>query len=450
MDEHQDNNTPIVETPTPDINQLIENWSSTPPNEHIEIFLSLPRHHAEELFLSLTALDRSEIYQQVPFYDRRSWLRLLAPDDIVDLLQQMTSEQATEAMSFLDPQTRIDVQALSAYAEDKAGGLMNPRFARLRPDISVEEAIRYLRAQTRADIETIYYAYVLDNKQKLLGVASLRQLFIAHPAKMVTDIMVKGDDLITIPENLDQEEISRLFAKSEQVALPVVDAEGHMKGIVTFDDVVKITEEEATEDMQKLGGMQALEAPYFKTSFFLMLRKRAGWLLVLFLGELFTATAMAHYEEQIAKMLVLTLFIPLIISSGGNSGSQASTLIIRAMALGEVRIIDWWRVMVREAGAGLCLGLILGLIGLARVYLVPLGISVQADQYFLISLTVGSSLIGIVFWGTLVGSMLPFLFRRIGFDPATASAPFVATLVDVTGLILYFSMASLIFAGKLF
>ncbi|MBY0315258.1 MAG: magnesium transporter [Bdellovibrionales bacterium] len=446
MSEQQENNTAVE---SPDINQLIENWSTTAPGQHIEIFLSLPRHHAEELFLSLSAQDRAEIYLQVPFYDRRSWLRLLAPDDIVDLFQQMTAEQVSEAMTFLDPQTRIDVQALSAYAEDKAGGLMNSRYARLRPDISVEEAIRYLRAQTRADIETIYYAYVLDNKQKLQGVASLRQLFIAHPAKLVADIMVKGDDLITLADNLDQEEISRIFAKTEQVALPVVDAEGHMKGIVTFDDVVKVTEEEATEDMQRVGGMSALESPYFKASFFMMLRKRAGWLLVLFIGELFTATAMAHYEDQIAKTLVLTLFIPLIISSGGNSGSQASTLIIRAMAIGEVRIIDWWRVMMREAGAGLCLGLILGVIGLLRVYLIPLGVHVQADHYFLISITVGLSLIGIVFWGTFVGSMLPFIFRRIGFDPATASAPFVATLVDITGLILYFSVAQAILTGTL-
>jgi magnesium transporter len=298
-------------------------------------------------------------------------------------------------------------------------------------------------------VETIYYAYVLDKTQKLLGVVSLRQLFRSAPAQRVEDIMVRGEQLVTVREEEDQEHIARIFSGSEFLALPVVDEEEHMKGIVTIDDIVHVVQEEATEDIQKFGGIEALDEPYFKISFLKMIRKRAGWLLVLFFGEMFTATAMGRYEDQISKAVVLALFIPLIISSGGNTGSQASTLIIRAMALGEVRLRDWWRVFVREVTSGLALGLILGLVGLLRVFFWPGGHTLYGEHYGLISLTVGCSLIGVVMWGTLTGSMLPFLLKKVGFDPATASAPFVATLVDVTGIVIYFSMARLILGGLL-
>ncbi|MEZ4846268.1 MAG: magnesium transporter [Bdellovibrionota bacterium] len=349
----------------------------------------------------------------------------------------------------LDPQTRVEVRALLAYREDQAGGLMSPRFARVRPEMSVEEALRYLRVQTRADLETIYYGYALDNEQRLLGVVSLRQLF-ASPAHMrVDEIMVKHPDLITLKDNEDQEMIAREFGKWNFYALPVVDDQGHMKGIVTVDDMVDVVQKEASEDIQKFGGVEALEAPYFNTKFLSMIQKRAGWLMVLFVGEMFTATAMGYFEHQISSAVVLTLFIPLIISSGGNTGSQASTLVIRAMALGEIRIRDWWRVMGREIAAGLFLGGILGLLGFARILFWPTSATVYGQHYALISVTVGISLLGIVLWGTLVGSMLPFLFRMIKVDPATASAPFVATLVDVTGLIIYFTVANIILAGTL-
>lgn len=427
-----------------ELDKLINEWSSLSSDEHEQIFLKLDRKTAEDFFLRLSAADQVEIFRLLPERDRRTWMRLLAPDDAADLIQHLNEDERRQAFNLLDPQTRTEVSALLAYREDQAGGLMNSRFARLRPDMTVEEAIRYLRAQTKTQVETIYYAYVLDQNQILLGVVSLRLLFTSPPSAIVDQIMVKGDALIKVPENQDQEETARLFNNSELMALPVVDPDGRMKGIVTFDDVVKVVEQEATEDIQKIGGMEAMDAPYFQVGFLEMIRKRAGWLMVLFVGEMFTATAMSYYEEEISKAVVLALFIPLIISSGGNSGSQASTLVIRSMALGEIRIRDWWRVLFREALSGLALGVLLGTLGLARILLWPSSSTLYGPHYGLISLAVGCSLVGIVLWGTLAGSMLPLLLKRWGFDPATASAPLVATLVDVTGLIIYFTVANLI------
>lgn len=432
-----------------EVHQLLELWPSLAPNEHLDQFFALSRVAAAELFLHLTPSDQAEIFTALPEGDRRMWIRMLAPDDGADMIQHLPEEERVKALSLLDHQTRAEVAALMAYAEDDAGGLMNSRFARLRPDMTVEEAIRYLRAQTRANVETIYYAYVLDNSQRLQGVVSLRQLFTSPSEKRISELMTGGERLITIPETLDQEEVGRTFANKEFIALPVVDEEGRMKGIVTIDDIVKVVEEEATEDIQKLGGMEALDAPYFKIGFFELMRKRAGWLLALFVGELLTASAMGYYEDQIARAVVLALFIPLIISSGGNSGSQASTLIIRALAIGEIRLSDWWRVFLRESASGLSLGLILGLGGVARIYFWPEREVLYGAHYGLISIAVGISLIGIVLWGTVCGSMLPFVLQRLKLDPAVASAPFVATLVDVTGIIIYFSVASMLLGGVL-
>jgi magnesium transporter len=363
------------------------------------------------------------------------------------VVQASPPEARESLLAELDESTRREAQALLAYAEDDAGGLMNPRFARVRPEMSIDEAISYLRKQTREKVETVYYAYVLDTRQQLLGVVSLRQLFQAAPDRRVADVMSR--DLITVAEDTDQEAVSRLFAEQGLMAIPVVDAERRMKGIVTVDDIVQVVQEEATEDIQKVGGMEALDAPYFEVGFAAMLKKRAGWLLVLFLGEMLTATAMGHFEEEIARAVVLSLFIPLIISSGGNSGSQATTLIIRSLALSEVRLRDWWRVARRELGAGLALGTILGLVGIVRILAWQALFHSYGEHAFLVALTVGLSLVGVVMWGTLSGSMLPFVLRRLGFDPASASAPFVATLVDVSGLVIYFSAASLLLHGTL-
>jgi magnesium transporter len=256
-------------------------------------------------------------------------------------------------------------------------------------------------------------------------------------------------DVVTVTDQQDQELVSKVLADHHLVAVPVVDSEGRMKGIVTFDDIVDVVREEATEDIQRIGGMEALDAPYMRIGFWHLMRKRGGWLSALFLGELLTATAMGFYEKEIARAVVLALFVPLIISSGGNSGSQATTLVIRAMALGEVRIRDWWRVIRRELGAGLVLGSLLGSIGFLRIIVWQKFSPLYGEHYVLIALTVAASLIGVVTFGTLAGSLLPFVLRSLKFDPASASAPFVATLVDVTGLLIYFSVASVILRGTL-
>jgi magnesium transporter len=427
--------------------ELQETWPLLSSDERLEGFRLLAAADADDFFLSLATRDQATLLFSLPNGERRLWARVLAPDDAADVIQETPPEERDGLLTLLDDTTHTEVIALLAYAEDAAGGLMNPRYARVRPEMSVNEAISYLRRQARERIETIYYVYVLNAQQQLLGVVSFRELFAAFGEQQVRDVM--HTDLVMVTEEMDQEALSLLFAQHDLMALPVVDAAGRMKGIVTVDDIVDVVQEEATEDIQKIGGMEALDAPYLQIGFAQMVRKRAGWLSALFLGEMLTATAMGYYEDEIARAVVLALFIPLIISSGGNSGSQASTLAIRAMALDEVRLRDWWRVVRREIAAGVVLGAILGAIGLSRILLWPTRTQIYGEHYLLIGFTVASSLIGVVLFGTVAGSMLPFLLRRLGFDPASASAPFVATLVDVTGLIIYFTMANIILHGVL-
>jgi magnesium transporter len=426
---------------------LFENWSALSTGERREKFKQLPRTEAEELFLSLKTHDQVELLEEASPLEKRSWVRLLAPDDVADLIQEMGTEHRDEILGLLDPQTKREVIALLAYAEDNAGGLMSSRFIRLRPDMSVDEAISYIRIQAKTHVETIYYAYVLATDQSLLGVVSFRELFASSPDKKIKEIMTT--DIVKVLVDTDQEQIAKVFSSQDLMAMPVVDAHNHMVGIVTFDDVAHVLQEEATEDMHKLGAVEALDAPYLKISMLEMIKKRAGWLMVLFLGEMFTATAMGYFQSEIERAVVLALFIPLIISSGGNSGSQASTLIIRAMALGEVRLRDWWRVLGRELLTGLALGTCLSLVGLTRILLWPAREQLYGPHYILVAFTVAVSIVGVVLWGTLSGSMLPFILRRMGFDPASASAPAVATLVDVTGLVIYFTVASMFLRGVL-
>ncbi|WP_394850758.1 magnesium transporter [Pendulispora brunnea] len=429
------------------LDELRDVWVVLSGSERQEGFHLLPKMDAEDFFLGLPALDMSELVLSLPPEERRSWVRLAPPDDVADLVQASPPEQREHLLALLDDPTRKEVAALLAYREDVAGGLMNPRYARVRPNLTVDEALVYLRNQARAHLGTIYYVYVMDDAQRLVGVVSLKQLFAAPPEKTVRDVM--RTDLVQVGEQTDQEAVGQLFAEHDLLAIPVVDAEGRMKGLVTVDDIVDVVQEEATEDAQKFGGMESLDAPYLKIAFFRMVKKRGGWLAALFLGEMLTATAMAHFEDQIARAVVLALFVPLIISSGGNSGSQASTLVIRAMAVGEVRLRDWWRVMRRELASGIVLGLALGCIGFLRIFLWQQVAPTYGEHYLLVAFTVFLSLIGVVTFGTLAGSLLPFVLRRLGFDPASASAPFVATLVDVTGLIIYFSVAAVILRGAL-
>jgi magnesium transporter len=422
-------------------------WSILAPGERVEAFEYMDRSESDDFFLGLSAQDQAAMILAMKNGERRIWLRLLAPDDAADVIQHVPSSERGAFLWMLDEPTRREVTALLAYSEDAAGGLMSPRFARLRPEMTVAEAIRYLQRQAQEKLETIYYAYVLDQNQHLRGVVSFRDLFAAPGDKALSEVM--HTDVISVPDAMDQEAVARVIARHDLNALPVVDADGRMKGIVTVDDIVDVVQQAATEDIQKLGGMEALDTPYMQTSMRAMLKKRAVWLSALFLGEMLTASAMGHYEEEIAKAVVLALFVPLIISSGGNSGSQATTLIIRAMALGEVTIRDWWRIIRRELAAGFALGLILATIGLVRILTWQGLFHTYGEHYAEVAATVAVSLVGVVTWGTLAGSMLPFVIRRLGFDPASASAPFVATLVDVSGLIIYFNAAQVILQGSL-
>lgn len=436
----------MAETLPTGIPEIHAAWPHLSVEEQVKAFRELPRDQREELFFTLHSPEQAELLLTMPEHERRTYIRVLPPDDAADLIQEAPADEKGSLLGLLDDMTRLDVNALLAYSEDKAGGLMNPRFARLRPEMTVDEAIFYLRLQGR-EMETIYYAYVLNGDQRLLGVISFRDLFTTSGHSRVIDFATK--EIISVTEQTDQEEVARLFSEHGLTAIPVLDAAGHMKGIVTVDDIVHVVQEEATEDIQKIGGMEALDRPYWETGFWEMVRKRAGWLAALFLGEMLTATAMSRYEEEIARAVVLAVFIPLIISSGGNSGSQASTLIIRAMALHEIRLRDWWRVARREIFSGLMLGSVLAAIGFLRILIWQAVGKTYGEHYVLIAMTVAMSLVGVVMFGTIAGSMLPFLLRRAGLDPASASAPFVATLVDVTGLVIYFTVANMILGGTL-
>ena len=428
--------------------ELQEAWPVLSPEERLEGLRFLPHAEAEDFLLALPARDQAELILETSAGERRSWMRLLPPDDAADVIQASPESERESLLALLDEPTRKEVAALLAYNEDEAGGLMNPRYARLRPDMSVDEAITYLRRQARERLETIYYVYVLDAEQRLLGVVTFRELFSAPSDKTIRDIM--HTDVVTAHEEMDQEALSRLFAEHNFLAIPVLDDERHVKGIVTVDDIVDVVQEEATEDIHKFGGMEALDAPYLEIGFWSMVRKRGGWLSALFLSEMLTATAMGRFQDEISRAVILALFVPLIISSGGNSGSQASTLVVRALALGELRLRDWWRVIRRELSAGLALGGMLASLGFTRILLwQSLFHGMYGPHYLLIAITVAGSLIGVVTWGTMAGSMLPLLLRKLGFDPASASAPFVATLVDVSGIVIYFSVASVVLRGTL-
>ncbi|MCC7237302.1 MAG: magnesium transporter [Bryobacterales bacterium] len=434
-------------TETNDAGILAQQWLDMTDEERVAGLRSLGREEADELFLRLSTFHQLELLLHMPTVERRTWLRLLAPDDAADLIQAAEGREPREnLLDLLDEAGRREVNALMAYKQDRAGGLMNPRFARVRPEMTADEAIAYLRLQA-GGVETIYYVYVLDQEQRLLGVLSFRDLFNCPKEQAIQTVMRGG--YLSVSDEADQEAVAALFADSNLLAIPVLDEAGRMKGIITVDDIVDVVAEEASEDIHKFGGTQTLDLPYMEAGLWSMIRKRAGWLAILFVGEMLTATAMARYEDYIARAVVLAVFVPLIISSGGNAGSQAATLVIRAMALGELRLRDWWRVLWREIPSGLALGSVLALLGVTRI-LVWQAVSGTYGQHAVeIAATIGFSLIGVVLWGSLVGSLLPFLLRGVGLDPASASAPFVATMVDVCGLIIYFGVAGIVLRGTL-
>jgi magnesium transporter len=422
------------------VDQLWDRWPYLSHAERLKQFREMHTGEKANFFLDLSPHDQIFILFGLPEEQSHVWMRILPPDDAADLIQEAGPEHRGKLLELLDEPTRKEVMALLCYKEDEAGGLMNPRFARLRPDITVDVAISYLRKEAPG-VVTMYYAYVLDQDQHLLGLVSLRQLFTADPGKKVQEIMTTKELVFVTPET-DQKDVARVVRDNRLLAVPVLDAERRMVGIVTVDDIVDVVEEQASRDIQNMGGMEALDTPYLHTSILEMIKKRAGWLAILFVGEMFTATAMGFFEEEIAKAVVLALFLPLIISSGGNSGSQATSLIIQAMALGDVKLRDWFRVIRRELISGIALGVILGAIGMTRIFAWQKAFGTYGAHTPILALTIFLALIGVVTFGTIAGSMLPFILRRLGLNPASASAPFVATLVDVTGLIIYFTIAN--------
>ena len=385
----------------------------------------------------------------------------LDPDRAARILEELAADQRTaivrdigeisrrRLLPKLSAAVRAEVETLLRYPPRTAGGIMTTEFVSLRPDLRVREALEHIRA-VASEKEAIYACYVLDPHGGLLGALSLRDLVMADPEKLITEVMRKKP--VTIGAHEDQEVVAGKIAKYNLLALPVLEHDGRVVGFVTVDDVINVMVEEGTEDVLKMGAVEpgALDEPYATTPFWRLIRRRAGWLLVLFLSEMLTATAMGRFEEEIARAVVLALFVPLIISSGGNSGSQAASLIIRALALGELGLRDWWRVMRKEVLSGLVLGATLGTVGFLRITAwSQIWPNMYGPHWLLVALTVFLSLIGVVLWGTFTGSMLPIALKRLGMDPAVSSAPFVATLVDVTGIVIYFEVAARVLRGTL-
>jgi magnesium transporter len=373
----------------------------------------------------------------------------MSADQQAELFREMSEDERARLLPALHPKAQEALQLVLRYPPETAGGIMTTEFLSVPATWTVEETLHLIRRVGGAK-ETVYAVYVVEaDGGTLRHVVSLRELVLSDRSRRVAEVG-SSRKLLSVSPTTDREDVARMISKYDLLAVPVVTAEGRILGIVTVDDVIDALVAETTEDVQKFGGMEALDEPYMEISLPRMLRKRAGWLAALFIGEMLTATAMGHFEHEIERAVVLALFVPLIISSGGNSGSQATSLIIRAMALGEVRLRDWWRVAVRELPSGLCLGAFLGMIGAARILLWQrVGWYNYGPHYGLVAMTVATALLGVVAFGSLAGSMLPFVLRRLGFDPASASAPFVATLVDVTGLVIYFSVGLVILRGSL-
>jgi len=370
----------------------------------------------------------------------------MSPDDRTALLEELPGSAAKQLLQLLSSEERIIARTLLGYPENSVGRLMTPDYIAIKPAWTIEETLKYIR-ENAEDSETLNIVYVIDDNNKLLDDIKIKEFILASPDKKVTDLM--DENYVALNVTDDQEEAVEAFKKYDRIALPVIDKFGVLIGIVTVDDVLDVAEEEATEDIHKLAAVEALEEPYPTIPLLEMVKKRVVWLTILFLAQILTAIVMGYFESEISKAIVLSIFIPLIISSGGNSGSQAATLVIRAMAVGEITLSDWWRIMQREIFSGLMIGLILGLLGFLQVAFLANFSAAVSVHWVLLGITISLSIIGIVLWGTLSGSMLPFILKRLGADPATSSAPLVTTIVDIAGLIIYFTVAIIILGGTL-
>jgi magnesium transporter len=434
--------------PSADVAEVLNALPSL--GEAAEMLALLPLPRAVEVCDQPTLRRRAALFEQVEPALAARLLEGISAHQRTEIVERMSVHGRRLLLSMLSAESRAEVERLLQYPDNTAGDLMTTEFVRLEPAMTVSQALEHIREVAR-ERETIYACYVVEpGSGRLLGAVSLRDLVMADPARPVAEVMRTNP--VTVAALEPRKEVIAKISKYNLLAVPVLETDGRVVGFVTVDDVIDAIVQAQTETFLRLGAVEpgALDEPYMSTPFFTLVQKRATWLVLLFLGEMLTATAMGHFEGEIARAVVLALFVPLIISSGGNSGSQATTLVIRALALNELRLGTWWRVMAREVLSGLSLGSILGAIGFLRISLwQKLGWQDYGAHWVLVAATVGLSLVGIVLWGTLSGSMLPFLLKSVGLDPATSSAPFVATLVDVTGLVIYFSVASLILRGTL-
>ena len=437
------------------LRELLKNWA--PPDvarlikslaieDQVIVFRILPRQLASRAFEFLNLTEQEQLLKAMGQEEVAAILNDMSDDDRTLLLDELPAAVTKQMLELLTPKERTIASSLLGYPTGSIGRLMTPHYIAVAKDWSVQQVFDYIREHGQ-DSETLTMVYVVDDQGVLIDDILIRTFLLAPMSAHVFELM--DYRFVALKATDDEEKAIAIFKEQDRKALPVTDTGGVLIGIVTIDDVLTVAEQVATREIQKIGGSEALDEPYITIALRHMVKKRASWLVVLFLGEMLTATAMGFFEKEIERAVVLALFVPLIISSGGNSGSQASTLVIRALALGEIKLTDWWRVARREIASGLCLGAILGTIGFLRISVWSLFSNIYGVHWFLVALTVGLALVGIVLWGTLSGSMLPFVLRRLGFDPATSSAPFVATLVDVTGLVIYFSVAMVILRGTL-
>lgn len=416
------------------------------PEQEGYIITHMSIHRAASVFKILDLGAQKQIIRELPPFKTAELLNTLSPDDRTDFLEELPSNAVRELIKLLDPEERKTTLSLLGYPEDSIGRLMTPDYVYVYPHNTVEEVFATIRKHGK-DSETINVIYVINDKGELLDDIRIRDFILSQPFKKVSDLM---DNRVTSLQAYDdQEKASEVFKMENRVALPVVSQSNKLLGIVTIDDILWVAEEEFSEDMQKMGGTEALEQPYLEVPLNKLYKKRIIWLLILFIGETLTIAAMSNFQETLEQVLVLSTFIPLIISSGGNSGSQAATLIIQAMALGEVAIRDWWRIASREIISGFLMGATLGIIGFFIIYGGYHIFGLFGEHYIRIGFAIGTTIIGVVMWGTIMGSMLPLLLKKLGADPAASSTPFIATLVDVTGLLIYFGTAFLLLKGVL-
>ena len=429
--------------------EVAEIWEDVSKTDQLVLFRLLPRQLAKDTFQILSHDEQEDIITGLASHTNliTGLLNDLDPDDRTAFFEELPGKVVQQLVQLLAKEEREIATRLLGYPEESIGRLMTPEYVAIKPYYTVEEALDHIRKFGR-NSETLNVIYVVNDQWQLIDDIRIKEIILASPQQIISDIT--DNKFVALNAYDDQEVAVKVFQDQDRVALPVVDDDGTLLGIVTVDDVLDVAEEESTEDFQKFGGSEGLDLSYTKTPLFELVRKRAGWLIILFLGEMLTASAMGHFEKEIEKAVVLALFVPLVISSGGNSGSQAASLIIRSLALKELRLRNWWYVMRKEILSGLMLGSILAVIGFLRIFIWQHIHLYDYGEYWLwVGCSVSIALIFIVMWGTLAGSMIPILLKRIGLDPATASAPFVATLVDVTGLIIYFSVSALILSGKL-